>query len=80
MCLATRYRVGSMRSGSTACIRGVHSLVFDGQYEGTFDTNYGITLYNNWGTVGFQRKTYGTSMPRVMGGNYTVNVYGVTGF
>lgn len=42
-------------------------------------TSYGIAYSNNQNTFRMGRKCHSTHCPKIMGGNYTVNVYGISG-
>ena len=43
-------------------------------------SSYGILIENNKSNVIMTRKTWGGSCPVILGGNYTVNAYGIAAF
>jgi hypothetical protein len=43
-------------------------------------TSYGVLIENNTSNVVMTRRTWGGSCPVILGGNYTVNAYGIAAF
>lgn len=77
--------IGRQTTGRMASLnytyRGAQSLLFSDQVQNMISfSNNGVYFTGANRTVEIRRKAHATNCPKIMGGNYTVKVYGIVGF
>lgn len=73
-----RYTTNSNLMGSYAYQqKGSQTLKKSEMVNGTWNSSYGVYYSNNQATFKFSRKAHSSGCPKIRGGNYTVNVYGL---
>ena len=80
MALCSKYPTnGNLMTFTTLNVRGAATSVQDVRAVSPMNT-YGVVVTNNSSYVNVSRMTWGGSCPVILGGNYTVNAYGIAGF
>lgn len=78
--LSGRYKSnGKFYNGATLGQKRTQSLTLAGMVDASISySSYGVYLSSNTANITLNRKAHGSACPKLMAGNYTVKVYGLT--